>query len=146
MHCPFCSHPDTKVVDSRVNELEVRRRRECEKCDKRFTTYETAEIEISVVKKDGQHEAFISDKVRNGIIKSCHKRPVTPEQVEAIVGKIEQKVRNLGKWEVKSDVIGRLVMKELLKLDKVAYIRFASVCKSFDDPALFEKELSLIQD
>src|SRR3989344_347042 len=146
MHCPFCSHTDTKVVDSRVNELEVRRRRECEKCDKRFTTYENAEIEISVVKKDGQHEAFISDKVRNGIIKSCHKRPVTPEQVEAIVSKIEQKVRNLGKWEVKSEIIGRLVMKELLKLDKVAYIRFASVCKSFDDPALFEKELSLIQD
>jgi len=146
MHCPFCSHIDTKVVDSRVNELEVRRRRECEKCDKRFTTYENAEIEISVVKKDGQHEAFISDKVRNGIIKSCHKRPVTPEQVEAIVSKIEQKVRNLGKWEVKSEIIGRLVMKELLKLDKVAYIRFASVCKSFDDPALFEKELSLIQN
>jgi transcriptional repressor NrdR len=146
MHCPFCSHTDTKVVDSRVNELEVRRRRECEKCDKRFTTYENAEIEITVLKKDGQHEAFLADKVRNGIIKSCHKRPVTPEQVEEIVAKIEKKVRNLGKWEVKSDVIGRLVMKELLKLDKVAYIRFASVCKSFDDPALFEKELSLIQD
>lgn len=146
MHCPFCSFEDTKVIDSRVNELEVRRRRECEKCEKRFTTYETAEIELTVLKKDGQHESFNRDKVRNGIIKSCHKRPVTPEQVEAIVSKIEQKVRNLGTWEVKSQVIGRLVMKELLKLDKVAYLRFASVCKSFDDPALFEKELSLIQE
>ena len=144
MHCPFCAFNDTKVVDSRVNELEVRRRRECEKCAKRFTTYEKAEIEVQVLKKNGQQELFSKDKVRNGLIKACHKRPVTPEQIEEIVERVERKVRQSGLWEVKSMFIGRIVMKELLKMDKVAYLRFASVCKAFDDPQLFKKELAIM--
>src|SRR3989338_3614130 len=144
MHCPFCAFNDTKVVDSRVNELEVRRRRECEKCTKRFTTYEKAEIEVQVLKKNGQRELFSKDKVRNGLIKACHKRPVTPEQIEEIVERVERKVRQSGLWEVKSSMIGRMVMKELLKLDKVAYMRFASVCKAFDDAQSFKKELAIM--
>lgn len=146
MHCPFCSHGDTKVVDSRLSDVEVRRRRECEKCSRRFTTYETAELELTVVKKDGRREQFDPEKVRTGIIKACNKRPITPEQIELVTHKIEQKVRTMGKEEVRSGVIGTTVMKELLKLDKIAYLRFASVCKAFDDPKLFEREIALLQD
>ena len=146
MRCPFCSHNDTNVIDSRVNEAEVRRRRECESCGKRFTTYETAELELTIIKKDGRREPFSREKVRNGIAQACNKRPITIEQIEAMIGKIEHKIRNLGKEEVKSSVIGNSVMRELLKADKIAYLRFASVCKVFDDPKLFEKELALLKD
>jgi len=146
MNCPFCSFQDTKVIDSRVNELEVRRRRECTKCDNRFTTYEKAELELVVIKKDGSKESFSRDKLRGGLIKACHKRPITPEQIELMIVRVEQKARRTGKWEIKSDIIGRLVMKELMKIDKVAYLRFASVCKAFDDPQLFKKELAMMYD
>ena len=145
MNCPFCSFDDTKVIDSRVNELEVRRRRECDKCSKRFTTYEKAEIDLIVKKKGGHSEEFSRDKIRAGIIKSCHKRPVTAEQIEQVVSKVERKTRNTGKWEVKSSVIGRLVMKELMKIDQVAYLRYASVCKAFDDPRHFSEELAMLK-
>lgn len=146
MNCPFCSFQDTKVIDSRVNELEVRRRRECEKCTRRFTTYEKAELELIVIKKDNSKEQFDHDKIRNGIIKACHKRPILAEHIELMVARIEQKARRSGKWEIKSDIIGRLVMKELMKVDKVAYLRYASVCKSFDDAQLFKKELAMLYD
>ncbi len=146
MECPFCSHNDTKVVDSRVSHVEVRRRRECEKCEKRFTTYETAALELTVLKKNGGREKFDALKIRDGIARACSKRPITTEQIQAISGKIEQKIHNMSNEEVKSSVIGNLVMKELIKVDKVAYLRFASVCKSFDDPKLFEKELALLKD
>ena len=146
MECPFCSHLDTKVVDSRVSHIEVRRRRECEKCEKRFTTYETASLELTVLKKNGGRERFVREKIRDGIARACSKRPITEEHIEAMTNTIEQKVRNLGREEIKSSVIGTLVMKELLKADKVAYLRFASVCKSFDDPKLFERELALLKD
>ena len=146
MNCPFCSFQDTRVIDSRVNDLEVRRRRDCPKCAKRFTTYEKAELELVVVKKDNSREQFTKDKIRSGLIKACHKRPITPEQIEVMVSKIEQKARRTGKWEIKSDIIGRLAMKELMKTDKVAYLRYASVCKAFDDPQLFKKELAMLYD
>ena len=146
MKCPFCSHDDTDVVDSRVNESEVRRRRECAKCAKRFTTYEKPELELTILKKDGGREPFDIIKVKAGIEKACSKCPITPEHVAAMVSKVEQKVRTAGKEEIKSDFVGRLVMKELLKADKIAYLRFASVCKSFDDPKLFEKEIALLKD
>ena|SRR3989344_4062501 len=145
MHCPFCSFDDTKVIDSRVNELEVRRRRECDKCTKRFTTYEKAEIDLIVKKKDGHCEEFSKDKIKEGILKACHKRPINAEQIEQVVSKVEQKARNTGKWEVKSSVLGRLVMKELMKIDQVAYLRYASVCKAFDNPTHFSEEVALLK-
>jgi transcriptional repressor NrdR len=145
MLCPFCTRHDTKVVDSRVNELEVRRRRECTRCSKRFTTYEKAEVEVAVLKKDGQREPFNRDKIRRGLINAAHKRSITAVQIEAIIDKVERKTRKTGNWEIKSSILGRFVMKELLKIDKVAYLRFASVCKAFDDPLLFHEELALIK-
>ncbi len=146
MRCPFCSHDNTHVVDSRVSDVEVRRRRECSSCHERFTTYETAELELCVIKKDGRREPFTIEKIHNGIVHACNKRPITTEQISVSIRKIEQKVRRLGKEEIKSSVIGTIVMKELLKLDKIAYLRFASVCKAFDDPKLFEKEIELLKD
>lgn len=146
MRCPFCSHPDTSVVDSRISDVEVRRRRECERCDKRFTTYEKAELELRILKKDGRRELFDRTKIKLGLLKACHKRPISEEQVDAVVSKVEQKIHRLGREEVASTIIGSIAMKELLKLDQVAYVRFASVCKAFDDPQLFEKELELLKD
>ncbi len=146
MRCPFCSHKDTNVIDSRVNEAEVRRRRKCSKCSKRFTTYENPELELRVIKKDGRRETFSREKIKLGIAKACNKRPITPEQIEEITGKVEQKVRNMGKEELRSFIIGNTIMRELIKVDKVAYLRFASVCKAFDDPKLFEKEIALLKD
>ena len=146
MYCPFCSSSDTKVVDSRVNELEVRRRRECIKCSKRFTTYEKAELELTVIKKDGRKEPFDRSKIERGLVLSCNKTPVTEEQIEAITDKVEMKVRNLNKEEVKSAVIGNMITKELLKKDRVAYLRFVSVYKGFDHPKMFAKEVALLKD
>ena len=145
MQCPFCKYIDTRVIDSRVTDTEVRRRRECPKCDKRFTTYEKAELELTVIKKDGSREPFDREKIYNGILKACNKLPVTSEEVSSMADRIVQRVRNMDELEIKSSVIGRLVMKELLKVNKVAYLRFASVCKEFDDPKHFEQELELIR-
>jgi len=134
MKCPFCSSIETKVTDKRDSGEEgtTRRRRECLKCERRFTTYERPEIEIIVIKKDGRREAYDREKIKTGIIKACQKRPISHDKIEKTIDVIEEKLRKKGK-EVDSKVIGELVVKTLKKLDKVAYIRFASVYLNFQD-------------
>ncbi len=142
--CPYCGHNETKVVDKReTNELvTTRRRRECLKCGKRFTTYERVEdIDLVVVKKDGRREEFDRDKIRRGLLRACEKRPVSVEQIDKILDKVESQLRVLKDKEVKSSVIGDKIMKELKRLDQIAYIRFASVYRSFADVTDFQKEL-----
>ena len=143
MQCPYCSHQETKVVDKReTDSLEVtRRRRECLKCEKRFTTYERVEIDLRVIKKDGRRESFDREKVKAGMLKACEKRPVSTESIDAAIDKIEAALRGRASAEIKSSVIGELVSKELQKLDKVAYIRFASVYKDFEDIESFAVEV-----
>ena len=129
MRCPFCDNDDTKVIDSRPIEegRAIRRRHECEKCDKHFTTYEKIEASIiMVVKKDGSREAFDRNKVLNGIVKACEKRPVSMDEIENVVNEIERGLNNMMEREVKSTFIGELVMEQLKSLDEVAYVRFAS--------------------
>jgi len=136
MKCPFCGHADTQVVDSRVNETgdSIRRRRRCPACEKRFTTFETAEIRLpQIVKGNGKREDYSEAKLREGFRRALHKRPVATDRVDDAVGRIRQYLLSLGDREVASRVIGERVMDELKKLDKIAYIRFASVYKSFDD-------------
>ncbi len=145
MKCPFCSSGDTKVVDKRETEeaFATRRRRECLNCEKRFTTYERVESPvILVVKKDGSREQFDREKIRKGILFACQKRPVTMNQVDYIVQQIENSLRDLEGTEITSRRIGELVMKYLKRVDKVAYIRFASVYKEFADLDEFKKELT----
>lgn len=136
MKCPFCAHPDDKVVDSRTikdGEL-IRRRRECLSCSKRFTTYERIEeIPLMVVKKDGRREAFDRSKIVIGILKACEKRPVGVEQIEDVVDRIEKDINSSVEKEVRAETIGSLVMEELKVLDEVAYVRFASVYRQFKD-------------
>jgi len=142
MHCPFCGSEKTEVTDKRDSENEIRRRRECLKCRKRFTTYEKIEVKnLRVIKKDGRRELFDAEKLKRGIIKACEKRPIGLEKIEQIVKDIENKLRSSNKKEIKSSVIGEYVMKALKKLDKVAYIRFASVYRDFKDVSDFKKEL-----
>ncbi len=136
MKCPFCGAPDTQVIDSRVSEdgESIRRRRRCAACSKRFTTYETAELRMpQVVKQNGTREEFERDKVRVSFMRALHKRPVPTERVEEAIDRILQKVLGLGERELSSRQIGEMVMEELYRLDKVAYIRFASVYRSFED-------------
>ena len=136
MKCPFCSHPDTQVVETRVAEDGgfIRRRRRCASCDKRFTTYERPEVSFpAVVKKDGRRIEFERAKLIGSMKLALRKRPVSTEQVDGAVERIEEKLLNLGPREVLSTRIGELVMRELKKLDKVAYVRFASVYRSFED-------------
>lgn len=141
MLCPYCSNDETKVTDKRDSKNETRRRRECLKCSKRFTTYERIEpVEITIVKKDGRREPFSSEKLRLGIARACEKRPVTKEQIESTVSYIEEKLKQQG-TEVKSRAIGELVMRRLKQLDKVAYIRFASVYREFKDIEDFKREI-----
>ena len=144
MNCPFCGHTETKVTDTRESAESIRRRRECLKCERRFTTYESVEIDIVVIKKDGRREPFNREKLKVGIVKACEKRPVSREQIEKIVREIEEKLMKKG-GEVKSEVVGELVMKALKKLDKVAYIRFASVYREFKDVKDFKRELKEIE-
>ena len=140
MKCIFCSS-DTKVTDKRESPDGTRRRRECLKCKRRFTTYERPEIkDIIIVKKDGRRERFSVEKLKTGIMKACEKRPVSIEKIDNIVEDIEERLRRKGK-EVKGDVIGKMVMNKLKKLDKVAYIRFASVYLEFKDVNEFKKEI-----
>jgi len=131
--CPYCSHPETKVLDSRESENMVRRRRECIKCNKRFTTYERVEFDLTVIKKDGRREPFSREKLKSGILKATQKRPVETEKIENAVNEIEQELRNLKSYEIPSKKIGDKVMSKLKSMDKVAYIRFASVYKDFKD-------------
>jgi transcriptional repressor NrdR len=141
MKCPFCLHEETKVIDKRDNEMITKRRRECLKCGKRFNTLESAEkSSLRVIKKDGSREDYDSEKMRRGIMRACEKRPVSTAQIDKVIMNIEDKLRKKGK-EVNSALIGELVSKELKKLDKVAYIRFASVYKDFHDIDDFKKEI-----
>jgi transcriptional repressor NrdR len=136
MKCPFCGSLDTQVIDSRVNEAgdAIRRRRRCAACDKRFTTWETAELRPpQIVKTNGTREDFSETKLREGFRRALHKRPVPTELVDAAVDRIRQRLLTLGEREIPAREVGELVMTELKKLDKVAYIRFASVYRSFQD-------------
>lgn len=147
MKCPYCENLDTKVIDSRPTEEghAIRRRRGCEKCGKRFTTYEKVEESIiMIIKKDGRREAFDRSKVLNGIIKACEKRPVPMAEIERVAVDIERGLNNLMEKEVESTFIGELVMEQLRELDGVAYVRFASVYRQFTDVNTFVKEIEKI--
>ena len=136
MKCPFCKHDDTQVVDTRLSEEgdSIRRRRRCLSCDKRFTTHEVVELRMpQVVKHNGTRSEFDDDRLRNSFTRALHKRPVPTELVDAAIGHVTQTIFAFGEREISSRQIGELVMKELLKLDKVAYIRFASVYRNFED-------------
>ncbi len=144
MKCPYCLEVKSKVVDKRdAPETDsIRRRRECLKCGKRYTSYERIELTgLSVLKKDGRRESFDREKLLAGILRACEKRPIPREQVEKLVSGVEGELRNYGEKEVPSAQIGKLVMERLRDLDKVAYIRFASVYREFTDLSSFEKEL-----
>lgn len=144
MKCPFCENIDTKVIDSRPTEEghAIRRRRECDNCCKRFTTYEKVEeIIFMVIKKDGSREAFDRNKVMNGIIKACEKRPVSIVAIEKIVDDIERGLNNMMEKEVESKLIGEVIMEHLKDLDEVAYVRFASVYRQFKDVNTFVAEI-----
>ncbi len=148
MKCPFCGSDDTQVIDSRVSEPgdSIRRRRRCTACQKRFTTYETVELRLpQVVKTNGSRSDFDVNRVRVGFQRALHKRPVPTEYVDAAINRIVQKVLSLGEREVPSRMIGEMVMQELYKLDKVAYIRFASVYRSFQDVSDFHDALKEVE-
>lgn len=144
MRCAFCDHPETKVTDKRDGEETTRRRRQCLSCGKRFTTYERPEVNIIVVKKDGRRERFDRQKLLNGVTRACEKRPVSREAIEKTVSEIEAELRMYG-TEIPSRTIGELVMEKLKTLDKVAYIRFASVYRAFSDISAFETEVRLLK-
>ena len=147
MKCPFCSHTESKVLETRVSEdwETLRRRRECLSCSKRFTTYERVEYSpLTVVKRDGRRETFDRDKLKRGIYRACERTTISKEQIEIIVNGIEQDLRSGDSTEITSSSIGSMVAERLKKLDKVAYIRFASVFKRFVDVEEFEKELKKI--
>ena len=149
MRCPYCFNDDTQVIDSRETEdhSSVRRRRECPKCEKRCTTYERVELQdLIVIKKDGSREAFDRAKVMSGIRKACEKRPIPTEKVEHAVDEIERELRGMHESEVESRLVGDLVMKRLREIDPVAYVRFASVYKSFRNLQAFEKELDKLKE
>lgn len=144
MYCLFCKHLDTEVIETRLSDdgTRVRRRRQCPKCQKRFTTYERVEDSpILVIKRDGRRERFDREKLRSGIFKSCEKTTVSAQKVEQIVSDVEAELKQQDSTEVQSSFIGNLVAKRLKKLDKIAYIRFASVFRRFVDVEDFEKEL-----
>lgn len=145
MKCPFCNAADTKVIDSRPadDNASIRRRRQCETCGKRFTTYEKLEtMPLMIIKKDNSREPYSRQKIEAGIIRSCHKRPVSSEQISALVDEIETALFNREEREIASSVIGEMVMDKLKDLDAVAYVRFASVYREFKDVSIFMSELS----
>ncbi|RKY40830.1 MAG: transcriptional regulator NrdR [Candidatus Makaraimicrobium thalassicum] len=144
MKCPYCGSTEDKVIDSRMSGegLSIRRRRECLKCGRRFTTYEYVENSpLMVVKRDGTRKRFDREKIKTGIIKACEKRPVSMDRIEQIIEEIERKIQKKADREIKSTVIGNMVMEELYTLDEVAYVRFASVYRRFKDVSYFKKEL-----
>lgn len=144
MKCPFCGYDDSKVLDTRPTDegYTIRRRRECLKCQKRFTTYEKIEKSpVMVIKKDGNRQAFDRDKIVRGMIKSCEKRPVSADEIEESVNNIEKKIENSMRREITSLEIGDMVMEELKDLDEVSYVRFASVYREFKDLQSFVDEL-----
>jgi transcriptional repressor NrdR len=148
MHCPFCSHVETKVTDSRLaaDGGQIRRRRECLKCGERFTTFETAELLMPrIIKSDGSREPFAENKLKQGMIKALEKRPISSEAIDQAVGRIEHKLRVLGEREVLARAVGELVMDELRHMDEVAYVRFASVYRSFQDVEAFRDEIERLR-
>lgn len=149
MHCPFCSHEETKVIDSRLagEGRQIRRRRECQKCGERFTTFETAELVMPrLVKRDQSREPFDEAKLRSGMVRALEKRPVGMEAVEAAVARIIHRVQTMGEREIPSRLVGEMVMEELRSLDEVAYVRFASVYRSFQDVTAFQEEIRRLRE
>ncbi|MDA0821524.1 MAG: transcriptional regulator NrdR [Proteobacteria bacterium] len=149
MHCPFCSNDDTRVIDSRLlgEGDQVRRRRECQSCKSRFTTYETAELSLPrIIKSDGRRETFIDEKLRSGMLKALEKRPVPMERIENAINQVKKKVRETGEREIGSRQLGELVMDSLRNLDQVAYVRFASVYRSFEDVRAFLEEIKQLEN
>ncbi len=149
MHCPFCSNEDTRVIDSRLlcEGDQVRRRRECQSCKSRFTTYETAELSLPrIIKNDGRRETFIDEKLRGGIVKALEKRPVPMARVEDAINQVKRKVRETGEREIDARQLGELVMDALRNLDQVAYVRFASVYRSFEDVRAFLEEIQRLEN
>ncbi len=142
MKCPFCDAEDSKVIDSRPNDNSIRRRRQCETCGKRFTTYERIEvIPLMVIKRDQVREEFDRTKIERGVLRACHKRPVSVTQITALVDDIENELIASGEKEIPSTDIGERVMKKLAELDDVAYVRFASVYREFKDVKTFLEEI-----
>ena len=148
MHCPFCRYADTKVIDSRLSHEgdQVRRRRECPECHERFTTFEQAELTYPrIIKRDGSRQTYCENKLRTGLLRALEKRPVSTEQVETAIGRINQQLRACGEREISSEILGEWVKEELLALDEVAYVRFASVYHSFQDLEAFRKEIQRLR-
>ena len=143
MRCPFCNEDDTKVIDSRpAEDNSIRRRRQCEACGKRFTTFEKLEtIPLMVIKKDNTRQPYDRAKIEAGVLRSCHKRPVSPQQIKQMIDEIENEIFNREAKEIPTSVIGELVMTKLQILDEVAYVRFASVYREFKDVNTFMEEL-----
>ena len=149
MKCPFCNEADTKVIDSRPadDNSSIRRRRQCERCGKRFTTYEKVEtIPLIVIKKDNNREPYDRRKIEAGIVRSCHKRPISAEQIRKLVDAVETEIFNKDEREISVNIIGEIVMNKLKTLDPVAYVRFASVYREFKDVSTFMDELKKIFD
>ena len=149
MHCPFCTHSDTRVIDSRLlgDGDQIRRRRACQSCKARFTTYETAELSLPrIIKSDGRRETFSDDKLRRGILKALEKRPVAMERVEESINLIKRQIRESGERELDAVAVGELVMDALRGLDQVAYVRFASVYRSFEDVRAFLEEIERLEN
>lgn len=149
MYCPFCNEADTKVIDSRLSSdgQQVRRRRECLQCNERFSSFESAELGLPrVIKRDNTRSAFDQEKIRAGMLKALEKRPISSEQIEAIIVRLIKKFRALGEREISSRQIGEWVMEELCDLDPVAYVRFASVYRSFQDIQAFNQAIEQLKE
>jgi transcriptional repressor NrdR len=148
MHCPFCTAQETKVIDSRLvsDGHQIRRRRECLTCSERYTTFETAELLMPrIIKRDGSREPFNEDKMRSGLTRALEKRPVSVEQIELAINTLKSQLRATGEREVASEILGSLIMEQLKELDKVAYLRFASVYLSFEDISEFADEVARLR-
>ena len=149
MYCPFCSHEETKVIDSRLagEGRQIRRRRQCLQCNERFTTFESAELVMPrLIKNDNSRQPFDESKVRGSMRRALEKRPVSSDEFEQAVGRLVHKLRTIGEREVSSRLVGELVMEELRNLDKIAYVRFASVYRSFQDVTEFQEEIRRLQE
>ena len=149
MHCPFCGHEETKVIDSRLagEGRQIRRRRQCLACNERFTTFESAELVMPrLIKSDNSRQPFDEAKLRNSMVRALEKRPVSSDDFEQAIGRLVHKLRTMGEREVPSRLIGELVMEELRELDEVAYVRFASVYRSFQDVTEFQDEIRRLQE
>tara|TARA_B100001248_G_C27358836_1_gene445299 strand:- start:242 stop:721 length:480 start_codon:yes stop_codon:yes gene_type:complete len=147
MHCPFCQAQDTKVIDSRLvgDGTQIRRRRECELCKARFTTFETADLALPrIIKSDGERQPFNGTKLKAGMLRALEKRPLSSEEVDAVFGNVLTQIRQLGEREIPSRMLGEIVMKSLKSIDQVAYVRFASVYRDFQDIEEFAQEISTL--